>query len=550
MFKLLSIVLAIAATPCAAETLVQATEARLFLTVPDGQPPLTGLTTTTGGIRRANWLKTEAENSRLIDISFPINWRRWQSSTVRFTPAFTGHIRLSLLGPWKPDGSGSLCRQEVLWDELTATGTTIRNGSFESQSADAPDHWQTQSHSYPAPGAWPLDQREPLAGSHVAASWHNRMLHQDLPVTAGTPVTLTIHARAATLPGFTAPKRLGNHTPAHRACVTLKRGVNLGNGWESPPGSQWGILFTPGDIDHIADEGFDHIRVPVAWHHYLQPGKNTIDPELLAGLEPVLRRALDRNLTILLDWHHYDAFTADPASHTGDFIHGWQTIARHFADWPPRLFFELLNEPHDKATTAVMNTVHAQTIAAIRQSNPKRILLISPGHWGSVRELESLRPPDNDDRIIVTIHCYNPFEFTHQGADWTGNRHLTGITYPGPPDSPWQVPAELTKRPGIHEFATNYNTLSGDQNPISPATAQRLLDAARQWSDDFGRPIHLGEFGAFQAADLPSRLRYTRDIRTLAEARRIPWTLWEWKAGFGYWNPQSNTPVLRPAIFD
>ena len=77
-----------------------------------------------------------------------------------------------------------------------------------------------------------------------------------------------------------------------------------------------------------------------------------------------------------------------------------------------------------------------------------------------------------------------------------------------------------------------------------------MLDMARDWSKQFGRPVHLGEFGSHNTADMESRKRYLRDVRTLSEERGIPWTLWEWKAGFGYWNPETNQPRFRESLFE
>jgi endoglucanase len=77
-----------------------------------------------------------------------------------------------------------------------------------------------------------------------------------------------------------------------------------------------------------------------------------------------------------------------------------------------------------------------------------------------------------------------------------------------------------------------------------------LLDAAREWSEHFGRPVHLGEFGAHDTADDASRARYLRDVRALAEERRIPWTVWEWKSGFGYWDPSAERPRFRQSLFE
>ena len=80
--------------------------------------------------------------------------------------------------------------------------------------------------------------------------------------------------------------------------------------------------------------------------------------------------------------------------------------------------------------------IHAEAIAAIRKIDPQRIILVSPGNWGDIRELDKLRLPDDDDRIIVTVHCYEPFHFTHQGAGWVQLQQLRGIVYPGPPATP------------------------------------------------------------------------------------------------------------------
>ncbi|MCX6867494.1 MAG: cellulase family glycosylhydrolase, partial [Verrucomicrobia bacterium] len=329
---------------------------------------------------------------------------------------------------------------------------------------------------------------------------------QTLQVKAGQVVTLKLHAKAATPPGFTPPKRLGNDTPAHRAMAQLKRGVNLGNGWEAPPNNSWGVHFTTEDIDRIAAEGFDHIRVPVAWHFYLKPGTNGLDisPSLLAELEPVLRRALDKKLHVMLDWHHFDDLTTAPEDHAGRFIGGWEAIARHFQAWPPGLFHELLNEPNAALTTETANPIYQKAITAIRAIDPNRILVVSPGNWGQAGEL----------------------------------------------DKPYQIPASLCDNSGLRSFIDGYNTLPGEQNPCSARVIRETLDAARAWSLHFGRPIHLGEFGCHFPADHASRARYLRDVRTLAEARNIPWTLWEWKAGFGYWNTPNNQPRFRNSLFE
>jgi endoglucanase len=111
------------------------------------------------------------------------------------------------------------------------------------------------------------------------------------------------------------------------------------------------------------------------------------------------------------------------------------------------------------------------------------------------------------------------------------------------------LPASLREAPDRAAWIKDYNRLPAADNPCSKKSIERALGEAMNWSGYFGRPIHLGEFGSNRLADQASRNRYARDVRTVAEARRIPWTLWEWKASFGYWDPQTNKPLLKDALF-
>jgi endoglucanase len=150
----------------------------------------------------------------------------------------------------------------------------------------------------------------------------------------------------------------------------------------------------------------------------------------------------------------------------------------------------------------------------------------------------------------VTVHCYEPFYFTHQGAGWVDLESLKGITYPGPPQTPFALPESLKENSGVRAFIEGYNTLPGDRNPSSASPIRELLDLAHDWSVHFGRPVHLGEFGSHNIATKESRDRYSRDVRTLAESRKIPWALWDWKAGFAYWDSKSDQPLLRNGLFE
>jgi endoglucanase len=534
--------------PIAAEEFVPhaPAEARLFLRVPAASPPLRDIQVSSGEWQPGTFEDSPEKRERLTDMRFPIHWWKWREFRVNFTPAHDGEVDLDLNGPWAEARPGVLRRQEVLWDGIECKGAAIGNSGFEDLAEGQPAGWESPWRPYPAQDSWPLEGREAFEGKRVAASWHGRPLVGKLAVKAGVPVQLTIRARAATVPDFKSPRILPADTPAHRAAARLKRGVNFGNGWEAEPGT-WGIEYTVKDVDLAADQGFDHIRVPVAWHFHLEDG--TIKPALLRQLEPVLKRALDRKLTVLLNWHHYKALEAEPEKHRAAFVAGWKAIATHFKDWPAGLYLELLNEPNAELDHEVLTRVHGDAIAAIRGVVPQRILLVNPPQWAAVPGLDRLFLPDGDDRIIVSVHSYEPFQFTHQRASWVNYQDLRGISYPGPPPTPVAVPDSLRDNAGLIAWIEAYNTRKGSDNPCTAATFETLLDDAVAWSRHFGRPIHIGEFGCYKEADPASRDRYVRDFRRAAEKRGLPWAMWDWKAGFGYWDEQNQRPVLREALF-
>ena len=45
-----------------------------------------------------------------------------------------------------------------------------------------------------------------------------------------------------------------------------------------------------------------------------------------------------------------------------------------------------------------------------------------------------------------------------------------------------------------------------------------------------------GEFGAFEAADMASRVAWTAAVRRAAEERGFGWAYWEFGAGFGVYD--------------
>ncbi|MBB5351442.1 hypothetical protein HNR46_001678 [Haloferula luteola] len=502
----------------------RAAQARLQLKPLEGSELFDGFAVNLDG----SWMDPGEAKDAGRDVSFPIDVWRWCEATIRFTPREDGRVELHLSGPWEEAEPGVVWRQEVLWDDVSAEGTDLVNGDFSK----GVEGWTSPWSAYPEKNDWPLE------GEARGASWLGRPLVQELELKKDRPVVLHFEAMAALPKGERKMVRMDEPTPAHAVAEKLVRGVNLGNCWEAPVDS-WGVTFGVEDIDRIADAGFDHIRVPVGWHHRWEDGE--ISPKLLDALEPVMRRALQRGLWVMLDWHGYAELTAEPDKHEGAFVEGWEKISRHFRDWPKELMFELLNEPAERLQGERLNRLYEKTLKVVRAENPGRMVVLDPGRWASADELGQLWIPEDEKRVMVSFHAYDPFPFTHQQASWVHYEDVREVRFPGPPRDARSAPSS---HPELQAWFRDYSDPTVEPNPSSLATVTRLLEKAREWSQVFGRPVHLGEFGCVRQADPESRSRYARGVRSAAEERKIPWCWWEWKVGFGVVDLETWKPYL------
>jgi endoglucanase len=376
-------------------------------------------------------------------------------------------------------------------------------------------------------------------------------------ISMALAVGILVQSGCTTNPTFTPSnppemQRLTNRgSPACQAAKLFMHGVNLGNFLERPPGERR-TEYSPEEFVQMRAEGFDHVRVPVAWQYYTGPGPDfLIFPHFFNQVDGVVSNALANNLAVIINIHDYDAFVEDPSGQTDKFLAIWRQIAAHYADYPLSVAFDLFNEPHDNLTTRMMNPIYARAIAEVRRTNPQRTLIVEPGDWGKIEELKNLVLPP-DDNLIVAVHLYEPYYFTHQGAEWGINDvQLTGIQFPGPPTKPLIPDPALTLNSWVNQWIQQYNMLPTEKNPCGPLAFLGRLKLARAWSDYYGRPLQVGEFGCLTTADSASRARYHAAMRQALEELNLGWGLWDWGSDFRYWKKRHNEPMpgMREALF-
>jgi len=290
----------------------------------------------------------------------------------------------------------------------------------------------------------------------------------------------------------------------------LGRGINFGNALEAPKEGDWGLKIEPEFFEKIKQAGFQHVRVPIKWSaHAAKESPYTIDPDFFQRIDWVLDQAEKNQLGLIVDMHHYDELDKRPDAELSRAMALWKQIATRYKDRGDSVYFELMNEPHDELNKdGKWTEVIPKLLAAIRETNPTRPVIIGPPWWNGIWALPKFKLPD-DPNIIVTVHCYNPHDFTHQGAPWAeGSDKWLGKKWTGSDE-------ELKK-------------------------LRDEFDQAKKWAAEQKRPLYLGEFGAYEKADMESRSRWTTAVAREAEKRGWSWAYWEFGAGFGAYDREKK----------
>ena len=312
-----------------------------------------------------------------------------------------------------------------------------------------------------------------------------------------------------------------NDITAAQLVNNIRIGWNLGNTFEAahmswlPPNptvtqmeTGWGNpVTTKANITAIKNAGFNTIRIPVSWTKAAGPAPNyAIRTDWLARVVDVVNYAVDNGMYIILNTHHdeEDVFTfmnSNAAAGQAAFKKIWEQIADTFKNYDEKLIFEALNEPRTVGSThewsggtpeerTNLNAYYPIFINAVRNSggnNGKRIVMINTyaARYEAVAVDALVIPTDTiANKIIVTIHSYEPFSFTYPSP--TGDSSVVTWSSSNSADT---APIHNTFQPAYDKFVSK------------------------------GIPVIVGEFGTSNKDNTVARAAYAEYYVTYAKSK-------------------------------
>ena len=238
---------------------------------------------------------------------------------------------------------------------------------------------------------------------------------------------------------------LGNHLDSYSA--------RSGGGYMIPDETAWGNpRATQQTFDKLRSYGFTSVRIPVTWLGSIGPAPDyTIYAKWMARVTEVVEYAHKAGLQVIINTHHDENhgddhwlnIAAAPGNATlnkqikEEITAVWTQIAENFKDCGDWLMFEGFNELNDGGwgwsadfranpmrQCGVLNEWQQTFVDAVRATggnNATRWLGISTYAANPEYEKYLVMPTDPAGRLMLSVHCYDPSDYTigdAQYSDW------------------------------------------------------------------------------------------------------------------------------------
>ncbi len=288
--------------------------------------------------------------------------------------------------------------------------------------------------------------------------------------------------------------------------------------------SKWGDRgpekVNPVELDFIANEGFNFVRIPTDYRFWTKDFDYTHpDEAILAYIDEYIEECNKRGLHACLNIHRAPGYCINSPERErhnlwrdeealDGFVYLWELFTKRYAGISSdKLSFDLVNEPSNQPPTHPCSRddherVIRTTVAAIRKIDPSREIVID-GFDGGGTALPELA----DAGVIHSGRGYFPMQVSHYKAEWV-KADFAKPQYPGEVTPGWNV------------------------------DIQSLRDYYKPWKEveAKGVKVHIGEFGCYNKIDNDIAMRWLTDLITVLNENNWGYSLWNFAGTFGVVN--------------
>jgi len=336
--------------------------------------------------------------------------------------------------------------------------------------------------------------------------------------------------------------------PASRV-ARLASGVNLCH-WlvipKDPGEAAFRAYITEQDLKRLKDLGMTHVRLPIEPDLLWDPTAHALRPDGLARLRHALGLIAAADLAVVVEAHPATTtwITPDEQGYYLELEKFWNALATELAGTDPeRVFFELLNEPHDLKKPEQWPAAQTSLLLSVRAGAPDHTIILTGPEWSNISGLVTQKAGLTAN-VVYTFHFYEPHLFTHQGATWgwPGWRHIQGLEYPVS-DANIKSLTTSIKDPealgAVRQYAKEV------------WTADRLrgrIAAAAEWAKANNVAVYCGEFGVYREySPASSRVAWLTDVAAALREHAIGWAAWDYAGGFGLVQGEPGSRTLDDA---
>lgn len=186
--------------------------------------------------------------------------------------------------------------------------------------------------------------------------------------------------------------------------------------------------------------GAKTVRIPATWTNHMDENY-TINTAYLNEVAGVVDLALAAGMNVILNTHH-DSFETDLGNAAANeeayqkdstiIVRLWNQVATKFATYSDKLIFETFNEVHagdnwgggSDAEYALLNKWNQWAVDAIRSVAGNENRWIGVAGYAANIDLtvaHLVLPKDPANRIMVSAHCYDPYNFCLQPYSESGD---------------------------------------------------------------------------------------------------------------------------------